>query len=100
MSFTLEYSDELTVRTIEGAHQLLAAALKAEPEVLLFVAPDATVDISFVQLIEAGRRAAQESGQGFALTAPAEGALHETLRRGGFLEAADSRAFWLMEGTH
>ena len=66
-------------------------AVKAE------ISPDATVDLTFVQLIESARRTASEAGRAFGLAKPAAGQLRETLERGGFLAAPERREFWLMQ---
>ena len=59
--------------------------------------PDAVVDLTFVQMIEAGRKTAGAAGRGFRLATAASGALLETLGRGGFLESPGDRDFWLSE---
>lgn len=60
----------------------------------------AETDLTFVQLIEAARRKAAETGCDFKLRHPAQGAVLEVLERGGFLEdtASDRAKFWL-QGT-
>ena len=93
--FTVDLTGELTLRTVAAAHADLAAALEAHDEVTARVDAEATVDLAFVQLIESARRTAAEAGRGSALAAPAQGALLETLRRGGFVESAGQREFWL-----
>lgn len=88
---------ELTLKTIGAAHLLLLDALKANSNVTAVVDEAAVVDLSLAQLLEAARRSAADAGGSFNLTAPATGGLLETLRRGGFLEAADQRSFWLKD---
>jgi hypothetical protein len=101
MSDIVEFSGDLTIRTIKDAYEKLSLAIADNSKTVLSVAEDATVDLIFIQLIEAGRRAAREAGRELALAAPAQGSLLETLRRGGFLEAADHRQFWLTgSGIH
>lgn len=58
------------------------------------------VDLTFVQLIEAARRAAADRGRTIRLRAPAQGALLQVLQRGGFLDPEDQERsdFWL-QGT-
>jgi hypothetical protein len=92
----VEFSGDLTIRAIAGAYETLSAALSENSEVLVSVAEDSAVDLTFVQLIESARRSAADAGSALALAAPASGPLLETLRRGGFLAAADRRDFWLM----
>ena len=94
---TIDFVGELTIRNISEAHRDLASALSASPAVQAQVAADAAVDLTFVQLLQSARRTARETGVAFALTAPAEGPLRETLERGGFLAAAEDREFWLMQ---
>lgn len=54
-------------------------------------------DLTFVQLLESARRKAGENGVGLTLSKPADGALLEVLRRGGFLDddTSDRAKFWL-----
>jgi hypothetical protein len=93
----VEFSGELTLKTIAGAHERLGEALAGGAPVTAAVDADAVVDLSFVQLLLAARRTAREAGGEFALARPAAGGLLETLTRGGFVETADQRAFWLGE---
>ena len=97
MSKSLDYGGDLTIRAASGSREALVSALADSPAVSLSIAEDATVDLTFVQLIEAGRRTAAEDGRTLTLATPARGSLHEVLRRGGFLETAESRQFWLLE---
>ena len=94
-SFPVEFSGELTIRSIGEAHQRLSEALAEHGSVVARVAQDAVIDLTFVQLIESARRSAQADGRAFAMAAPAEGSLRETLQRGGFLGEAAGREFWL-----
>lgn len=94
---SVELSAELNIRTISEAHAQLCEALKSEAPIVVTVPPDAVADLTFVQLMEAARRSCGEGGGQLSLSRPADGGLLETLRRGGFLEAADSRRFWLMD---
>lgn len=94
---TIEFVGELTIKNIADAHRDLAAALTGAGAVQAQVAEDATVDLTFVQLIQSARRTARETGAAFGLAAPAAGQLRETLERGGFLAAPEDRQFWLMQ---
>lgn len=94
---TIEFVGELTIRTIASLRERLVDFLAGSTAVQARVAPDATVDLTFVQLLESARRTAREAGAAFALAEPAAGQLRETLERGGFLAAADDRNFWLMQ---
>jgi hypothetical protein len=75
----------------------LLEAFSGPTTVRAHVAADATVDLTFVQLLESARRTAREADVAFALAEPAGGQLRETLERGGFLAAADDKTFWLMQ---
>ncbi len=97
MSIPLEFTGDLSIRAIGAAHGVLTEAMKGGGDIMVSVADEATIDLTFVQLIEAGRRTARGAGQAFSLSASASGPLLETLRRGGFLEAAGDRDFWLMQ---
>ncbi|CAN7396040.1 STAS domain-containing protein [Phenylobacterium sp. LjRoot225] len=94
---TIEFVGELTIRTVASCRERLVESLSASPTVQALVAADATVDLTFVQLLESARRTAREAGAAFALAEPATGQLRETLERGGFLASADDRNFWLMQ---
>ena len=54
-------------------------------------------DLTFIQLLESARGKASENDVGLSLNTPANGALLEVLRRGGFLddETSDRAQFWL-----
>ena len=97
--FTVGLSGELTLRWVADVARRLSEALEEHASVRAEIAPDAEVDLTFVQLIEAARRAANDSGKVFSLAGPAQGPLLETLQRGGFLSRAnpERRAFWLTE---
>ncbi len=97
MSISLELAGDLSIRGIDAAHGLLINAFKEDGDVLVSVAADAIVDLTLVQMMEAGRKTAYGSSRGFRLAAPASGALLETLGRGGFLESPVDRDFWLLQ---
>ncbi|MGZ3275876.1 MAG: STAS domain-containing protein [Caulobacteraceae bacterium] len=97
MPISLELAGDLSIRGIDAAYGLLAEAFKDDGDLLISVSADAAIDLTLVQLMEAGRKAARESGRGFRLAAPASGALLETLGRGGFLESPGDRDFWLSQ---
>jgi hypothetical protein len=95
---TVEFVGELTIKAIAAAHQRLVDAFgEASGPVTADVADDASVDLTFVQLVESARRTAREAGLTFSLLRPAAGQLRETLERGGFLATADDQEFWLMQ---
>jgi anti-anti-sigma regulatory factor len=62
------------------------------------------VDVSVVQLILSARDSARQAGRSVTLTHPAEGALLDTLQRGGFLTTGAQQPdaeqdFWLKAGS-
>jgi hypothetical protein len=93
----VEFAGELTVRTIAEAHRRLSETVAAAKGVEVEIAPDADLDLSFIQLLQSGRRTARETGAGFRLARPAAGPLREMLERGGFLTDPADREFWLIE---
>ena len=97
MSKSLEYRGDLTIRAADRCRETLLSAWTDDSAVVLSIADDAAIDLTFVQLIEAGRRTAARDGRTLALASPATGSLHDVLRRGGFLETGESREFWLLE---
>ncbi len=85
------------IRTIAECHGRLLEAMKGNEVVHVDLAALAEADLTFVQLIESARRFASYAGMTISLSAPAGTDLCEILRRGGFLNAPESRAFWLHE---
>ncbi|MFN3521867.1 MAG: STAS domain-containing protein [Phenylobacterium sp.] len=96
-SVDVEFSGDLTIRSIAEICNHLREALQAHDDVKVSVAEDAEADLTFVQLMESARRSAESDGKRFALAQAAAGGLLETLRRGGFLSERDEarRDFWL-----
>lgn len=92
---TIELAGELTIRGIAEVHSRLLETLAAEPCLSAKIDPEASVDLTFIQLMESARRAAAEAGGELTLADPAGGGLLETLQRGGFLADAENRQFWL-----
>lgn len=92
---TIELAGELTIRGIAEVHSRLSKALAGEACLTAKIDPQASVDLTFVQLMEAARRAAVEVGGELSLADPACGGLLETLQRGGFLADPERRQFWL-----
>lgn len=93
----VNFVGELNIRSATDLHARLLESVSGAPGVRANIASDATVDLTFVQLIESGRRTAAANGCDFRLAAPAEGQLLETLERGGFLASPEQRDFWLMQ---
>ena len=92
---TIELGGELTIRGVAEAHMRLVEALAGDAVLTARIDPDASVDLTFVQLMESARRAAGEAGGELHLAEPAAGGLLETLQRGGFLADPERRQFWL-----
>jgi hypothetical protein len=93
----VDFSGELNIRNISDVHGRLVEALSSNSSVTVQIADDATVDLTFIQLIESARRTARDGDQVLTMAAPATGPLMETLMRGGFLTDTDAerRNFWL-----
>jgi anti-anti-sigma regulatory factor len=89
----------ITIAGMADAHQALLAAMATDGSLTIDIGGVSEADLTFVQLIEAARRSAAKAGRSIALTAPATGPVHEVLRRGGFLDPADTDRinFWLQE---
>ncbi len=94
----VELGGDLTIRGVKAAHERLLAALNDNSSLAISIADDASIDLTAVQLITAARHQAKAAGGELIFTTPAPTALLEVLKRGGFLEAADSREFWLGAG--
>jgi hypothetical protein len=96
----LALTGDLTLKSAPEIYARLGKALQSHAAVTAAVAPDAAVDISFVQLIESARRTAKAAEKVLALAAPAAGSLLDVLRRGGFLADNDParRDFWMLGG--
>jgi ABC-type transporter Mla MlaB component len=93
----MRLSGEMTVRTIAGAHRKLAAKFKQSDVIVADTTKVSALDLTLVQLLICARRTALKQGKTFTLSAPASGALLETLKRGGFVGAPENEdtAFWL-----
>ena len=87
----------MTISNIGEARDQLGALLNEQRAVTIDVEDLAETDLTFIQLLEAVRRKAGETGVGLSLSKPAAGALLEVLRRGGFLDdtTSDRAKFWL-----
>ena len=91
------FSGDMTISNIEVAYADLDAALRQDGPVVMDVSGITETDLTFVQLMESARRKAAEAGRDFALRHPADGAVLEVLRRGGFLgdDTSERAKFWL-----
>jgi len=95
MPISVELAGDLSIRGADAVHAQLIEAFKQDGDIVVSTADDAVVDLTFVQMIEAGRKTASAAGRDFRLATAASGALLETLGRGGFLESPGDRDFWL-----
>ncbi len=87
------------LHSIAQTHRTLCEAFAKYDDIAVDATGIIETDLSLVQLIESARLTAVEQRKRFALTAPAAGPLHETLRRGGFLNPdTPSARFWLHLG--
>lgn len=96
----LSLPETLTVRSAGDVKDLILLSLSGHPSTELDIADGATVDLSFVQLVEAARLHADRSGKHLSLAKAADGALLGVLDRGGFLDgmSAPDQQFWLHQG--
>ncbi|QCI99754.1 STAS domain-containing protein [Agrobacterium larrymoorei] len=94
---TITLPAALSIRGISAIHESLVSAFADHTAIVLDIPEDATVDLSFIQLVESSRRHAREQGKFITLKKPATPGVVETLQRGGFLANMDeaSRLFWL-----
>jgi anti-anti-sigma regulatory factor len=92
----LQPPPSISVRTIAEFADGLTAALSEHPAVTVDLAGVTHPDLNLLQLIEAARRQATETGRDFALSAPATDALAAVLDRAGFTAgfSAEDRQFW------
>lgn len=93
----IELPSDITIQTVDETYRQLIEAIRTTPYIVVKLGPNAAIDLAGVQLLIAAREAARDSGGEFCLAVAAENGLLGTLRRGGFLQAADQRAFWLKE---
>lgn len=93
----VDLSGPLTIRQAAVVRDAIRSAFDTQGTVLLSIAEDAEVDLSFLQLVHAARLQAAAEGRMIALDRPAGGNLLSTLERAGFLTDADPRdcEFWL-----
>lgn len=94
---TVTLPSSLSIRGINAIHETLLSAFQESSAIVLDIPEDATIDLSFVQLVESSRLYAREQGKFITLKKPATQSVVETLERAGFLENMDeaSRLFWL-----
>lgn len=91
----------VNIRTVTGFHAEALAALTDAGSVVLDIAGNPEVDLSFVQLVKSARLYAKSRGRELTLSEPASGSLLDVLKRGGFIDAAmpEDEMFWLHKGS-
>lgn len=94
---SLSFPADMTISNIEAAYVDLGSVLQQDGSVVMDLSGVTETDLTFIQIIESGRRKAAETGRDFVLRHPAQGAVLEVLQRGGFLddETSDRATFWL-----
>jgi len=97
---TVRLSGDYTLRNVAELAQGLAEALAAHGQVLVDGRDVETIDFAAIQVLVSAHKTAQAEGKPFGVFAPAAGALAQTLRRAGFLDAAGRPTstqgqFWL-----
>lgn len=90
---------DLTLRTVEAVHAKIGEVITRHANVVIDCTAAADVDLSFVQLLVAARTSARRAGGTVVLAARPDGALLDTLMRGGFRVAGqglsrDAAGFW------
>lgn len=92
---------KLCVSDAHASYSILVEAMRGSSGIQLSIPADATVDLSFLQIIEAARLRANEQGKSLSLLEPASGELRRALDRSGLLTdaAISDRSFWLHEET-
>lgn len=93
MAFIIKFSGSQTIREAEDAVRLLREALGAHPSVILDCEEIEEADLTFLQLVIAGRRSARRDGKQLALTATARGPLLAALDRAG-IRPEGEHLFW------
>lgn len=105
---TLVLDGALTMRTVEAVHAALRAAIEpasgaASSGVTIDCSAATEIDLTFIQLLIAVRISALRLGGTLSLAARPDGALLDTLTRGGFRAARETGSdepptFWF-DGT-
>ncbi len=95
-SHRLQLRGALTIRTIAKAHKKLASAFAGASEICIDLGGATDADLSLVQLLHSAHSAAQRDGKSMRMTQPLPDVLLRELRRGGFLDTANT--FWTSAG--
>ena len=97
-TFSLPF--DLTIRSSKSLHSELLDRLQNNQSTAIAFPEEYSVDLSFIQVIEAARLFADKSGNTLRLSRPADGALLDVLHRGGLMASmsAHDKQFWLHQG--
>jgi hypothetical protein len=93
MAHIVKFSGSQTIRESEETARLLRQALNDHASVILDCEEIEEADLTFLQLVIAGRRSAQRDGKRFALGATARGPLLAALDRAG-IRPEGEHLFW------
>ena len=94
----LDIPPPLTIRHAPHLKQMILDAMKEHPFVSLRLPQLPSVDLSFIQLVEAARIYASRNGLGLSLADPAAGDLLELVEAAGL--DSDAQKFWLCQGEN
>jgi two-component system chemotaxis response regulator CheY len=83
MTRTLEFSESLTLRTVEEAHTRLLEALAEPGDLTLDCAVVAEVDLSGAQLLVSAAKTAAAEGRGVRLTTESDDGVKQAARAAG-----------------
>jgi hypothetical protein len=100
-STVIRMHPNLCVSDIRASYSTIVEAMEGSSSLQLAIPADASVDLSFLQIVEAARLKSNEQGKSLSLLEPASGELRRALDRSGLLTAAtiSDRSFWLHEET-
>lgn len=98
MTGIVDLSGPQTIREAEATAQILRDALRDNDEILLDCEGIEEADLTFLQLVIAGRKSALGQGKSLGLTTTARGPLLAALDSAGIRPEGD-QAFWFSRGT-
>ena len=93
MAFIVKFSGAQTIREAEDAAKVLREALNDHSSIALDCEEIEEADLTFLQLVIAGRRSAQRDGKQIGLLATARGPLLAALDRAG-IRPEGEHLFW------
>lgn len=91
----------LSIRDIADVCGQIRTSLDNNGRVVIDVPPQASIDLSFLQLMDAARKQAEASGKIFTLARPIDDSVKAVLERAGYLpfEHAEDSQFWFHKET-